>query len=56
MYMLLQMTNDGTEMLEVDTYLEVKNQQLFRVCFHFHLYAHMIPSNVRGNDTYYLIA
>jgi len=43
---LLQMTNAGTEMLEVDTCLEAKNRNLFWVCFNLHLLAHMTPSYV----------
>jgi len=43
---LLQITNAGTEMLEVDTCLKAKNQQLFGACCHLHFCAHMIPSYV----------
>jgi len=40
------MTSAGTEIHEVDTCLEIKNQQLFGACSHLHFYAHMIPSYV----------
>jgi len=38
---LLQMTNAGTEMLEVDTCLEAKNRNLFWGSFNLHLPANM---------------
>jgi len=40
-YVLLQMTNDGTKMHEVDTCLEAKSRKLFWGCFHLHFCAHM---------------
>ena len=45
-YVLLQITNDGTKMHDVDTCLEPKNRKLFWVCFNLHLHAHMILSHV----------
>jgi hypothetical protein len=38
---LLQVTNAGTEMFEVDTGVEANNQQLFLKCFRLQFCAHV---------------